>query len=218
MASEQSGNSEVMRVGHEAGRDAFLDALDTFMDDIGQLGDEDLMASSRCLGWTRADLILHVHLGLQEMLHGIVTPSDATPDTDAAEYWLSDPPGEADRLDGMRFVRLVGAAYRRPTGVTKHLTPTATAIRGAVKRQAEERKSFQGHVMTSGDFLATWAVELAVHQLDLESKAPAAKALRLARETVEALNGKQDGDDETVVLIGTRRLPDESGTLVRFIG
>ena len=209
-----------MRVGHEDGRDAFLDGLDTFLDDVEGLSDEDLMAPSRCLGWTRGDLIVHVHLGLQEMLHGIVTPSDAQPDTDAAEYWTGDPPGDQDRLAGMRFVRLVGAAYQKPTGAVTHLKPTAEAIAGAVRRLHDHNVRFQGHVMTSGDFLATWAVELAVHQLDLRSEAPAQTALKLARRTVEALNmpNKQNWDDERVVLIGTRRISDETGTLVRFVG
>ena len=68
-------------------------------------------------------------------------------------------------------------------------------------------------MLTTGDFLATWAVELAVHHLDLNAELaiapPAAPALRLARSTIEAL---VDGDvppswsDETVVLLGAGRV------------
>ncbi len=51
--------------------------------------------------------------------------------------------------------------------------------------------AFQGGVLTTGDLLATWAVELAVHQLDLAREIdvapPSPDALAMARRTVEAL-------------------------------
>ncbi len=64
---------------------------------------------------------------------------------------------------------------------------------------------------STGDFLGSWAVELAVHHLDLELIAdpPAASALRLARRTVEDLTEvavPEDWDDATVVLAGTGRV------------
>ena len=72
---------------------------------------------------------------------------------------------------------------------------------------------FQGHVITSGDFFATWAVELAVHHLDLTSELimepPTADSLRLARETVQELAGGElptTLTDVEAVLIGTGRL------------
>ncbi|GLY99245.1 hypothetical protein Acsp02_64980 [Actinoplanes sp. NBRC 103695] len=55
---------------------------------------------------------------------------------------------------------------------------------------------------------ATWAVELAVHHLDLRTGSPDQRALRLARETVEALaeeNVPREWDDIEVVLRGTGR-------------
>jgi len=55
-------------------------------------------------------------------------------------------PGELDR-----FVQVVGSA----SGPDAPRPPTAGPV------------AFQGHVLTSGDFLTTWAVELAVHHLDL---------------------------------------------------
>jgi hypothetical protein len=69
--------------------------------------------------------------------------------------------------------------------------------------------------MRTGDFLATWALELAVHHLDLGAEltlaAPAPAALTLARASVEELaGGPLPWDDETAVLIGTGRVvPDE---------
>jgi hypothetical protein len=72
---------------------------------------------------------------------------------------------------------------------------------------------FQGHVLSTGDFLATWAVELAIHQLDLGRELPiappAAESLRLTRATVEALAGfalPASLDDRTVALLGAGRI------------
>jgi hypothetical protein len=121
------------------------------------------------------------------------------------------PAADADRLDGTLFVRRVGAAYRRPSGAVKHLLPTLDGIRSATSLLRPGAVSFQGHVLTTGDFLATWAVELAVHHLDLLTPAaPAPSALRLARLTVEALAGSPFLEpDEEVVLRGTGRTPSD---------
>jgi len=100
-----------------------------------------------------------------------------------------------------------------------HLRAAADAVLDATERWADPehrdaRLRFQGHVLTAGDFLATWVVELAVHQLDLgrdlDVPAPPAAALRLARLTVEALlehAPPQELTDAEVLLWGTGRAP-----------
>jgi uncharacterized protein (TIGR03083 family) len=203
-----------MHVGHDCARAAFLAELDVFMGVADGLDDLELMAASRCTGWTVGDVIAHVHLGLQEMLLGVVTRTDATPDTDAAGYWRSAPPTndeEADRVAGMRFVRLLGAAYRRPSGLVRHLRPTVDGIRTAVRALEPGNLRFQGHVLTTGDFLATWAVELAVHHLDLTRELTVVPPA--ARATVEALTGGAwpvAWPDDMAVLLGTGRVaPDQ---------
>jgi len=202
-----------MRIEHERAQDAFLEALRVFVGATGRLDDGKLLTPSRCRGWSVADVVVHVHLGLQEMLLGIVAPTDDKPDTDAAEYWRAASPGSADQLAQIRFVRLIGAAYQRPTGAVQHLRPTAEGIARAVDALRPGVVRVQGHVMTTGDFLATWAVELAVHQLDLtaelKTEPPAPSALALARETVETLaGGPMPGEwsDELAVLLGSGRL------------
>jgi uncharacterized protein (TIGR03083 family) len=178
---------EEMRVEHAHGRDAFAGALAAFLDTVQGLDDRDLMRDSRCLGWTAGDVVAHVHLGLQEMLLGMVSPTTDAPDTDAASYWGHQPAvGGADELAGMRFVRLLGAAYQRPTGVVRHLRPTAEAVGSLTARLPAGALRFQGLVLTTGDFFATWAVELAVHHRDLRFGEPDPDALRLARRTAEA--------------------------------
>jgi len=98
--------------------------------------------------------------------------------------------------------------------LVKHLLPTVGGIRSAVAALAPGAVAFQGHVLATGDFLTTWAVELAVHTLDLHRE-PTAAGLRLARLTVEALvPGELPGEwaDDTVVLLGTGRAEPEPGS------
>jgi hypothetical protein len=71
---------------------------------------------------------------------------------------------------------------------------------------------FQGKTMTSGDFLATWVVELAVHHLDLGEGAghPTPESLAVVRRTVEALTDSHlptSWEDEAAALIALGRLP-----------
>jgi uncharacterized protein (TIGR03083 family) len=205
-----------MRIEHREAQTAFLDQLNTLVDACTGLTDDQLLAASRCRGWTAGDVLVHVHLGLQDMLLGLVTPTDTDPDTDAASYWRREVPTndpDADRIAAVRFVRLLGAAYRRPTGLVNHLRPTAHGIARAVAALPPGALRFQGHVLSTGDFLTTWAVELAVHHLDLgrelELDPPAPAAVRLARTTVESLAEGQlpkEWSDELTVLLGTGRL------------
>ncbi len=203
-------------VEHAAGQQAFVDALAAFMAAADAMADTDLMERSRCRGWSRADLMVHVHLGLQELFVGIHGPTDATADTDAATYWKRALPTndrEADDLDALRFVQRVSLAYRRPTGAVGHLKATATAADHAARTVAPGALAFQGHVMTTGSFLAMWAVELCIHHLDLDcgddTAGPTAPSLTLTRETVESLAGKafpSGWADETVALLGAGRV------------
>ncbi|MEU8662782.1 maleylpyruvate isomerase family mycothiol-dependent enzyme [Actinoplanes philippinensis] len=203
-----------MNVDHEPALAAFRTALDDFAGVAEGLTDLELMAASPCTGWTAGDVIVHVHLGLQEMLLGLVTLTDEKPGTDAATYWRSTPRAdEEDQLAAMRFIRLLASSYRRPSAAVRHLLPTATGVRAAADRLEPGAVRFQGHVLPTGDFLATWAVELAVHQLDLARDLPVPPpppaALRLARETVEALAGAAapaDWPDDVVVLLGAGRV------------
>jgi uncharacterized protein (TIGR03083 family) len=209
-----------VNVDHDEGRAAFLAGLDAFTGCAGGLSDLQLMAASRCTGWTVADVVVHVHLGLQEMLLGLLSGTAEPADTDAAGYWRTVQPSEddPDGLGGMRFVRLLSGSYQRPTGAVRHLLPTTEGIRAAVALLRPGAVRFQGHVLPTGDFLATWAVELAVHHLDLgrdlDLPPPAPAALHLTRRTVEALaraDAPRTWPDETVALLGTGRVTPDTG-------
>lgn len=114
-------------------------------------------------------------------------------------------------------MRLLSASYRRPTGLVGHLLPTAEAIRTAVPAMTPGAVRFQHRVLGTGDFLATWAVELAVHHLDLRREldlpGPPAEALHLTRLTLEALAAgplPASWPDGKAALLGTGRLAPSS--------
>ena len=205
---------------HVTGRDAFVAELALLLGIAGDLSDHDLLAASRCRGWTVADVLTHVHLGLQEMLLGIVSPSESTPTVDAGTYWSQAPPSNDDGAsdtDHVRYVRLVTSAYQRPSGGIRHLAVTGSTVMRAASRLPATDLDFQGHVISTGDFFATWAVELAVHHLDLGLEVimepPVAAALDLARQTVEELAGgtfPPSISETDVILIGTGRLAPSS--------
>ena len=76
----------------------------------------------------------------------------------------------------------------------------SSGLRPAAERLTDGVLAFQGGVLTTGDLLATWAVELGVHQLDLardvEVAPPTPASLDLARRTVEALVAGGSGAPE----------------------
>ena len=204
-----------MHVEHGQARAAFLEGLGTLVDVAESLDDRQLLSASRCHGWNVCDVLVHVHLGLQEMLLGVVAPTGTEPDTDAASYWRGSPPSTdagADEVDAIRFARRVASAYRLPRGLVAHLRMTADGVGRAVADMQPGAVDFQARVLSTGDFLATWAVEVAVHHLDLGRDltlpGPPAGALRLARTTIQELAGgplPATWSDEHAVLVGAGR-------------
>lgn len=209
-----------MHVRHIDAQRILVDEMAAFCTAVEAMDDAALLGPSRCRGWSAADLIVHVHLGLVDLLVGVHSPAPAgttDPDADAASYWRHPPPttdSTTDSTDVVRFVQRMALAYRRPTGVVDHFLVTAGGARRAAESLTDRLLAFQGHVMTSGDFLATWAVEMAVHHLDLAGGggapgvAPAAEALALTRRTAEALLGAPlplDWTDTRVALLAAGR-------------
>jgi hypothetical protein len=162
-------------------------------------------------GLARAD-----STSVQEILIGLAGPTGRPAGTDFASYWRACCAGdEGPDLAHARFVRLVASAYARPSGVVGKLHKLiGAALAQAAAVSADRRLDFQGHVIEAGDFLATWAVEGAVHHLDLTvelpgTPPPAPGALAVVRETLDALLGgtaPAGWDDATYALKGTGRL------------
>lgn len=182
----------------------------------GRLDEHGLLASSRCHGWTRLDVVSHLLGGWQELLGGLACPTDAVPDVDAASYWSSwaADHGATDPIDALMWQRRRTAAYRRPAHAVAELAEVADVLARAVGSVADRAHAFQGHVLTAGDLCASWAVENAVHHLDLLLDEPPADALTLARRTVDALAAEPTPaawTDVDAVLIGYGRLAGPPG-------
>lgn len=204
----------MLSVARATAQAAFLGQLDRFAAAVEAATDRELLAASRCHGWAALDVAVHVRVGLQEMLGGIGATTDRSPDQDAAGYWRDYSPsdGDADQVDDVLWTRRTASAYRRPRGAMEHLRMSADAVRAAVVAMPPRAVAFQGHVLSGGDFLATWTVELAVHHLDLkrDSVAPTAESLRIGRATVEAPAGEPlppEWSDEQCLLVGSGRAP-----------
>ncbi|GAA4692373.1 maleylpyruvate isomerase N-terminal domain-containing protein [Nocardioides nanhaiensis] len=187
--------------------------IEAFVRAAGSLDEHELLGASRCHGWTRLDVVVHVIAGWQEMLGGLVCRTAEPPTVDAASYWtaFAEEYGSEDAVAALMSQRRRTAAYARPGAATAQLRDVATALARGVRGCTEERREWQGHVFAAGDFLAIWAVENVVHHLDLLTEVPApAGALNLARRTVEELAGgalPSAWSDLDAVLAGAGRAP-----------
>lgn len=194
-------------------RSAFISQLTAFEAAVESLDDLALLGASRAHGWSRLDCIVHVRMGLQELLAGMNAQTDESCDVDAASYWTTwEECADDDPVPGILMTRRTASAYTRPTHCLEHLRDVCAGLRRAAQALPAEPVAFQGRVLSAGDLLATWAVELVVHHLDLDlpeasAPGPAPAATALARRTVVALDAQVDYCDDTeAVLRGFGRL------------
>lgn len=199
-------------VSLDESRGAFLEELDRFHDAIRTLDDHALLGPSRAYGWSRLDCLVHVRMGLQELLAGIPARATTPPDTDAASYWtMWETTADADPVPGILMTRRTASAYSRPRHALEHLDQVIAGLQRAVRDMPDSAVAFQDHVLSAGDLLATWAVGLLVHHYDLNTSAAktpfASAAVAIGRRTVEALhdNLPKVNDDLSLVLVGFGR-------------
>lgn len=181
-----------LSVDVETGRRAFVDSVREFEAAVDDLDEWALLGSSRCHGWTRLDVVVHVVAGWQEMLGGFVSPVAGPPTVDAASYWPAFEEEDAgDPLLALLAQRRRTSAFARPDSAREQMRDVAGAVLRGAESCVDGHHLWQGHVFTAGDFLAIWAVEDAIHQLDLLTERPVpSSALALARATVAALDGR----------------------------
>lgn len=207
-----------LAVSLDDGRTACAESIEAFVRAVDGFSEYDLLDASRCHGWTRLDVAVHVLAGWQEMLAGLVSVSESHPTVDAATYWSAFATEYAtdDPVPTLMAQRRRSAAYARPSSATSQLRDVASALMRGVTACEDRRHLWQGHVFTAGDFLTVWAVEVVVHQLDLLSDEPVpSSALRLARATIEALTEESlptTWTDLDATLIGTGRVPVPAGS------
>lgn len=184
--------------------------------DLERLGEEDLARPSRCLGWTRADLLFHLLLDAQRALITLATPVTEPADSDFVSYWTPFRPGAAGYDAHARFVRRSAAAYQSDLAIVARWTETAAAAANAATAGPDAaRVSTQGHILAAGDFLATLAVEATIHHLDLVAgdqalAGPSGPGLAITRATLDGLLGQPvpaGWDDAEYVLKATGRMP-----------
>ncbi|WP_164519502.1 maleylpyruvate isomerase N-terminal domain-containing protein [Nocardioides ferulae] len=208
-----------LTVDLETGRTACAESIEAFLRAVDDLSEHDLLAPSRCHGWTLLDVVVHVIAGWQEMLGGLVSPIESEPTVDAATYWpaFAEQYASNDPIPALMSQRRRTAAFARPSSATAQLRDVGAALLRGVSRCAEGRYLWDTHVFAAGDFLAVWAVEGVVHHLDLDldggEPAPGA-ALRIARTSIESLVGESlpgQWPDVEAVLIGTGRCPVPAG-------
>ncbi len=197
----------------DVGRSACADSIESFLAAVDDLSEYDLLDVSRCHGWARLDVVVHVLAGWQEMLGGLVSPVESEPTVDAATFWTAFATEYAteDPVPTLMSQRRRTAAYARPASASAQLHDVADALLRGLDSFDDRPCVWQGHVFAPGDYLAVWAVENVVHELDLLSdREPPASAVGLARASIEALLGASlptSWTDVDVTLIGTGRIP-----------
>ncbi|NYG55894.1 maleylpyruvate isomerase N-terminal domain-containing protein [Nocardioides perillae] len=79
----------------DEGREACAAAVRGFTGAVDDLDELALLGASRCHGWSRLDVVVHLLDGWSELLGALVSPVDAAPTVDAASYWtaFADGPG-----------------------------------------------------------------------------------------------------------------------------
>jgi uncharacterized protein (TIGR03083 family) len=194
-----------------AGRSACSESVGAFGRAVDAFSEYELLGASRCVGWTRLDVVVHVLAGWQEMLGGMVSIVDAELTVDAASYWSAFAAafGSEDPVTSLMSQRRRTGLYARPASAVEHLADVGAALVRGIAGLPEAHFLWQGQVFTAGDYLAVWAVENVVHHLDLLSDEPAPPdALSLARATIEALLGEtlpSSCTDADATLIGSGR-------------
>ncbi len=206
-----------LTVDLDTGRRTCRESIHGFLAAVHSFSEMDLLGPSRCHGWSRLDVVVHMIGGWHEMLAGLVCEVDAPPTVDAASFWTAfadEDSGEDPVLLIMSQLRRT-AAFARPAAVVAQLRDVADAIQHGVEDLDGRQRCWLGQVFAPGDYLAVWAVEHVIHQLDLLADvAVPAGALEVARATVEALAGEPLPASWTVedaVLIGSGRLPVPGG-------
>lgn len=194
---------------HDEAVTALAGQIASFVAAAEAFDDLELLDPSLCRGWSRVDLVVHVRAGLEEMARGTSTRSRSPANTDAASYWRVYPGADdTDPVEGILWLRRVASAHVRPTRAVQHLKDVAVGTIHTIHTMPRCVVDFQGRLMSSGDFLGTWVVELAVHQLDLNaatSPPPGLAWTRLTIETLASARLPEDFDDLEAVLAGLGR-------------
>src|SRR5690349_19874502 len=202
------------RIEPDRARAAMVASYQAVTGDVSTLEEDELARPSRCLGWSRGDLLFHLLLDAQRALVTFATPAAGEPDVDFASYWAPFRPRAEGYLRHARFTRRIASAFESDLAIVGLWTETAAAAaRAAAALPADVKLATQGHVLAAADFLATLAVEATIHHLDLTAgetslAGPSGPGLAVTRETLDGVLGQPvpaGWDDATYALKATGR-------------
>jgi hypothetical protein len=191
-------------------------AYGAFMSVVGSLGDEESWLPSGCAGWAVRDLVFHCLTDAQRGLVALHTPAAGPVDRDAVSYWGDWQPGTVGAANGRRYARVSASMFLHFEQLRELYVETAAAVVTAAGRaDPGQLVGTQGHVLTSGDVMATLAVEATIHHLDLvahlpSAAPPAADGLACVRGTLDGLLGRPvplDWSDAHYARAATGRAP-----------
>lgn len=204
-------------------RTALVESIDSVVTVVEGFPEEAFFAPSRCYGWDRLDVVTHLVAGWHELIGGLAWRVDGPATADAASFWPAFTEGEAgtDPVARLMWMRRRSAEYARPADAVRDLKEVGEIVVGALPAELEGFRRWCGQVTTVGDLLTCWAVENAVHHLDLRVETPpSVAATRLARLTVEELNEgvvPAAWTDEQVALVGSGRIPGDGSSTVHAV-
>ena len=174
-----------------------------------------LLGHSRCDGWSRLDVLVHVRAGLQEMTGGCAARTDRPAEHVAASYWRTPPDDrDADPVPHLLWLRRTASAYAWPISALHTSTTSWWQFGQRFSELPDALVLFQDKSMASGDFVATWVVASpCTSWTSMQGRGDQRHRGRARRRTAEALAGAalpSDLDDRTAVLaaFGRIRSPD----------
>lgn len=192
--------------------DLFAKQAQEFLECSQKLSDAELLDPSLCRGWSRLDVVVHVRMGLEEMASSANIGTLSPPDHDAASYWIGLKQGDDDDpVERTLWLRRTAASYTRPKKAVEHLKSVINRSVSVVRSMQPGVVCFQSQKLSSGNFLGTWVVELAVHQLDLTPHNHPV-GIDWSKKTIETLAGvplpiQLNDDDSILAAIGRKPWP-----------
>ncbi|WP_033341106.1 maleylpyruvate isomerase N-terminal domain-containing protein [Catenuloplanes japonicus] len=141
---------------------------------ITPLSPLELLAPTRCLGWTVADVVHHLTEDARRALVALATPADDLPTRTFVTYWSARSPAAPDWESAERAAAASAWAGRRAASVAREpgllvelWRETSAAAVQAASTVPHPAVTTQGYVLAVPDLLTTLATEAVLHHLDL---------------------------------------------------
>lgn len=188
---------------------------EAFADAAGELTDLELLGPSRCDGWSRLEVVVHVRGGLDEMAASAAALVPGAPTHDDVSIWRHDPRGrrqaDDDPVPHVMWLRRTASSYSRPRAAVQHLHDVVDRAARAAEALPEDGVVHEnGAELAVPDFLSAWVVELVVHSLDLDLPdvdLPGAAATRSVLERLAGARVPTGVPAAEAILLATGRVP-----------